>query len=166
MVSRSAVTLRQGLKPHGFFCLSSVGGMLRNAAWPRLAAYRSGGGKARKQHLHSDNLFPGRCHARWCSHAPRKGKNGPQLALGILEKTNTRIFRRCPLGTYPQRCKLFLVLFSTLMHAPSAVHHDVSCLRTANSLYIWNNAVAFLPQALHLGTRTLFSFQGTRDLFS
>lgn len=53
------VTLRQGLKPHGFFCLSSVGGALRSAAWPRLGEYRSGGGKAQKHGLHSDPCFLG-----------------------------------------------------------------------------------------------------------
>src|SRR5260370_30915725 len=34
------VTLRQGLKPHGFFCLSSVGDTLRNEAWLRLGEHR------------------------------------------------------------------------------------------------------------------------------
>jgi hypothetical protein len=34
----AVVTLRQGLKPHGFFCLSSVGEKLRNGAWLRLIA--------------------------------------------------------------------------------------------------------------------------------
>ena len=56
--------------------------------------------------------------------------------------------------------------FSTLLHAPSAVHRDVSCLRTAHSEYIWKNAVAFLPNTLRAGTRTLFSFQGAVELFS
>ena len=40
------VTLRRDWKSRGFFCLSSVHGMLRNAAWLRLDTYRSGGGKA------------------------------------------------------------------------------------------------------------------------
>ena len=40
------VTLRQGLKPHGFFCLSSVRAGLSDGAWLRLGAHRSGGGKA------------------------------------------------------------------------------------------------------------------------
>src|SRR5712691_6596113 len=39
------VTLRQGLKPHGFFCLSSVRDGLSDGAWLRLGAHRSGGGK-------------------------------------------------------------------------------------------------------------------------
>jgi hypothetical protein len=95
-----------------------------------------------------------------------RGKHGPRLALGILEKTNTRIFRCSPLGTYPQRWRLFLVLFFDAVALPKAVHRDVSCLRTANSEYIWKNAVAFLPNTLRAGTRTLFSFQGAVELFS
>ena len=82
------------------------------------------------------HCFLGRCHARWSSHAPRKGKHGPRLALGILKKINTRIFRCSPLGTYPQRWRLFLVLFFDAVALPKAVHRDVSCLRTANSEYI------------------------------
>jgi len=50
------VTLRQGLKLHGFFRLSSVREWLRNGAWLRLVASRSGGGKARNQCLHSGSL--------------------------------------------------------------------------------------------------------------
>jgi hypothetical protein len=48
------VTLRQGLKPHGFFGLSSVGGTLRSVPWGRLGECRSGGGKACHERLHSD----------------------------------------------------------------------------------------------------------------
>jgi len=58
------------------------------------------------------------------------------------------------------------VLFFDAVALPKAVHHDVSCLRTANSEYIWKNAVAFLPNTLRAGTRTLFSFQGAVALFS
>ena len=78
--------------PHGFFRLSSVGGLLSNVAWPRLIANRSGGGKARNHGLHADARVPGRCQARPGFHAPRKGMNGPQLALGILGSGNTRLF--------------------------------------------------------------------------
>ncbi len=63
------VTLRQGLKPHGFFCHSFVRDTLRSGAWLRLGAHRNGGGIARKQRLHSGVLSPGRCHARSCFHA-------------------------------------------------------------------------------------------------
>jgi hypothetical protein len=58
------------------------------------------------------------------------------------------------------------MLFFDAVALPKAVHRDVSCLRTANSEYIWNNAVAFLPNTLRVGTRTLFSFQGAVALFS
>ena len=47
------VTLLQGIHPHGFFCLSSVVGALRNAAWLRLGEQQSGGGKARKECIHA-----------------------------------------------------------------------------------------------------------------
>lgn len=53
------VTLRQGLKPHGFFRLSSVRDVLRTAAWPRLGAHRSGGGKARDERIHAYISFLG-----------------------------------------------------------------------------------------------------------
>ena len=91
------VTLRQGLKPHGFFCLSSVRGMLSYAAWPRLGAYRNGGGKARDERIHSHISLPSRCQARCFSHASHKGMNGPQLAVGILGKSNTRLASRATL---------------------------------------------------------------------
>jgi NADH dehydrogenase FAD-containing subunit len=38
--------------------------------------------------------------------------NGPQLAVGVLEKTNTRLFRGYPVGTYPHEGRLSLWLFS------------------------------------------------------
>jgi hypothetical protein len=50
----ATVTLRQGRKPHGFFGLSSVVGPLRSVPWGRLGERRSGGGKARHEHPHSD----------------------------------------------------------------------------------------------------------------
>jgi hypothetical protein len=94
------VTLLPMPKGRGFFRLSSVRGMRRNGAWLRLVAHRSGGGKARKQYLHSDSLFPGRCHARCTFHALHKGKNGPQLVVGILERNNTHVFRRLTVGNF------------------------------------------------------------------
>jgi len=108
------VTLRRDWKSCGFFRHSTVRGMLSNVAWPRLAAYRSGGGKAWKQQPHSDSLFPGRCHARWTSHAWRKGKNGPQLALGVLEKTITRLFRGSLPGNLPAGSEAFPVAILAL----------------------------------------------------
>src|SRR5207253_706034 len=108
------VTLRRDWKSCGYFRLSSVRGMLSNVAWPRLAAYRSGGGKAWKQQLHADSLFPGRCHARWTSHAWRKGKHGPPLAIRVLEKTNTRLFRGSIPGNRPAGSEAFPVAILAL----------------------------------------------------
>jgi len=102
------VTLRQGLKPHGFFRLSSVREWLRNGAWLRLVASRSGGGKARNQSLHSGSLVPGRCQARWCSHALPKGKKWPTTSIfGVLGSLSTRIFRCSILGNVPTRVEAF-----------------------------------------------------------
>jgi hypothetical protein len=58
------------------------------------------------------------------------------------------------------------MLFFDAVTLPKAVPRDGSCLRTANSMDIWNNAVAFLRAALRRTTRTLFSFQGAAVLFS
>ena len=44
------VTLRQGLKPHGFFRHSSVRDVLRSGAWLQLGAHRNGGGIAETAH--------------------------------------------------------------------------------------------------------------------
>jgi hypothetical protein len=58
------------------------------------------------------------------------------------------------------------MLFFDAVTLPKAVPRDGSYLRTANSMDIWNNAVAFLRAALRRTTRTLFSFQGAAVLFS
>ena len=88
-------------------CLSSVVDELRNGAWLRRIAHRSGGGKARNQRLHPGDLLPGRCHARSCFHALHKGKNGPQRVFGILESRNTHLFRGSILGNVPTRLEAF-----------------------------------------------------------
>jgi hypothetical protein len=69
-------------------------------------------------------------------------------------------------GNVPTEVEAFPGVFFDAVALPKAVHHDVSCLRTANSEYIWKNAVAFLPNTLRAGTRTLCSFQGAVALFS
>jgi hypothetical protein len=104
------------MNPRGFFCLSSVRDGLRNVAWPRLGVRRSGGGKARKQSLHSGALFPGRCQARCSSHAFRKGMNGPQLPFSASwGRTTPAPFDATPVGTLPHGRRLFLALwFETL----------------------------------------------------
>ena len=55
----SCVTLRQGLKPHGFFCLSSVRDRLRNAAWLRLGDIVMEEEKRGNKHIHPCILFLG-----------------------------------------------------------------------------------------------------------
>ncbi len=113
------------------FCLSRVVGTLRNAAWPRPGACRSGQGKARNQHIHSCKLFPGRCHARSCFHALRKGMNGPQLAVGVLGTRNTRVFRCYSPGNVPTGAEAFPELFLAGAPLPKAVQPMVSYLRSA-----------------------------------
>jgi hypothetical protein len=109
------------MNPPGFFSLSSVRDKRSNVAWPRLGAHRSGGGKARRQRLHSGSLVPGRCQARPCFHAPRKGKNGPQLALGVLENKNTCLFRDVFPGNVPTRMEAFPTLSFVRRSLPKAV---------------------------------------------
>ena len=64
--------------------------------------------------------------------------------------------------------RLFLRSFVEAAILPKAVDEYISrAFITAKSIwYIWNNTVVFLPLVLHQRTRTLFSFQGTTDLFS
>src|SRR6266567_4105225 len=69
-----------------------------------------------------------------CFHAPRKGMNGPQLAVGVLGTRNTRLFRGDSPGNVPQGRRLFLRSFCVLLHAPSAVHPTVSCRRLSKEL--------------------------------
>jgi hypothetical protein len=156
------VTLRRDWKSRGFFRLSSVVDGLRNVAWPRLGAHRSGGGKARNQCLHSGFLFPGRCHARSGFHALRKGMNGPQLAVGVLGSRNTRLFRGLILGNIPTRLEAFPALFCDDVTLPKAVDWlpVPSHVEIADTL---GNAVTFLRLALRQTTRTLFSSQGTEE---
>ena len=57
------------------------------------------------------------------------------------------------------------MLFFDAVALPKAVD-GTRAFAAANSEYIWKNTVAFLPNALRAGTRTLFSFQGAVALFS
>jgi hypothetical protein len=134
-------------------------------AWPRLVAYRSGGGKARNQRIHPCTLLPGRCHARSCFHAPRKGMNGPQLAVGVLGTRNTRLFRGDSPGNVPQGRRLFLRSFCVLLHFLKPYIQRCRAFAAANSLYIRNNTVVFLHLVLRQTTRTLFSSQGATAIF-
>jgi hypothetical protein len=156
------VTLRRDWKSCGFFRLSSIRGRRRNADWLRLSAYRSGGRKARNERIHSCSLIPGRC--RSCFRALHKGKNGPQLVVGILESRNTRLFRGSRLGNVPTRLEAFPALFFWSTTLPKAVEWlpVPSLCKKADTVA---NAVTFLHIALRDATRTLFSSQSTPLLF-
>ena len=126
---------------------------------------RSGGGKARNERIHSYFLIPGRCHARSGFRAWRKGKNGPQLAVGILGSRNTRLFRGLFLGNIPNQAGGF----SCAMLSDATRTLAVEWLPVPSSIKIADtvgNAVTFLRLALRQTTRTLFSSQGTVDIFS
>ena len=154
------MTLRQGLKPHGFFRLSSIRDRLGTCLVEATHRYRSGGGKARNEHIHACFLAPGRCHARYSFHALRKGMNGPQLAVGALGKSNTHLFRGLFLGNVPARLEAFPALFFCRTTRTLAVDWlpVPSLCQIADTVV---NAVTFLRSSLHATTRTLFSFQGT-----
>jgi hypothetical protein len=118
------VTLLPTAKAGGFFRLSSVVDGRSNAAWLRLGAHRSGGGKARHESLHSDLSWLGGARARSGFHAWRKGMNGPHLAVGSLEsqtKDHPRLFRDFFLGNVPTRLEAFPALFfCKRQHAPQS----------------------------------------------
>jgi hypothetical protein len=163
--SIEVVTLRQGLKPHGFFCLSSVRDALRNAAWPRLIAHRSGGGKARRQRIHSDICSLGGAMPVGPLMPCAKGRMAHNLRLASWRRPTPASFDACP-GEYTHQGGGFsLCYFSTLLHFLKPYILMSRAFAQQIAWYIWNNAVAFLPQALRLGTRTLFSFQGAIALF-
>ena len=122
---------------------------------------RNGGGKARKQCLHSGVLFPGRCHARWCSHAFPKGINGPQLRfLASWRVPTPELFSSFPWErTHRGGGFSLTILLQTLHFLRPWIGYPY--LRSAKiALYIWNNTFVFLHAVLHCGTRTRFSFQG------
>src|SRR6266496_3448571 len=101
-----------------------------------------------RAHLHTGGCSPGRCQARWFSHAFRKGKYGPQLPKSrVLERINTHIFRCCSPGNVPQRRRLFL---GALVRAATRAFCRGLVTRafaTANSFAQWVNTVVFLPTA-------------------
>jgi len=121
LVYQHTVTLRQGLKPHGFFCLSSVRDRLSNGAWLRLGAHRNGGGKA-------ESAPPYRRMLSWAVPSPlvlsclseRKAWSTTPV-FGVLERINTHIFRCCSPGNVPQRRRLFLGAIVRAATLPKAV---------------------------------------------
>ena len=101
------MTLRQGLKPHGFFCLSAVRDGLSDGAWLRLGAHRSGGGKA-------EEASPSRRILSWAVPSPlcfpclSERDEWPTTPVsGVLGKSNTRIFRCCSPGNVPAGAEAF-----------------------------------------------------------
>ena len=112
------------------------------------------------ERIHSCKQLPGRCHARSGFHALHKGKNGPQLAVGILGSRNTRLFRGSVPGNVPTGVEAFPALFCDDVTLPKAVDWlpVPSHVEIADTLV---NAVTFLRLALRQTTRTLFSSQGT-----
>ena len=89
------VTLRMDWKSRSF-CLSSVRGMLSNVAWPRLAAYRSGGGKARNQRIHSCIWLLGGARPVGSLMPYAKGRMAHNLRLAPGEKQHPPLSRLIP----------------------------------------------------------------------
>src|ERR1700686_5753961 len=77
------------------------------------------------------NCFLGEALARCWFHTMRKGKNGPQLAVGILGTSNTRIFRCCSPGNVPTEAEAFPELFFCAAPLPKAVQPVVPCFRSS-----------------------------------
>jgi hypothetical protein len=83
---------------------------------------------------------------------------------GVLGKSNTRIFRGYPVGTYPHRGRLSL----RYSWRDAALPKPMDWLPVASRIKIADilvNTVLFLRAALRRATRTRFSFQGTIDTF-
>jgi hypothetical protein len=151
------VTLRQGLKPHGFFCLSSVRDGLSDGAWLRLGAHRSGGGKA-------EGASPSRRILCWAVPGPlffpclSERDEWPTTPVsGVLGKSNTRIFRCCSPGNVPAGAEAFPD--ALVRAAPRAFSRGLATrtFGTAHSVAQWFNTVVCLPTALRHGTHTRFS---------
>jgi hypothetical protein len=111
------VTLRLDWKSSGFFRLSSVREKLRIAAWLRLGASRSGGGKA-------EGAPPFRQLLSWAVPCPllfpclsERDEWPTTPVFGVLGTSNTRIFRYSLLGNVPTRAEAFPWRYScTLLH--------------------------------------------------
>src|SRR5438876_12177102 len=100
------VTLRLGWKPSGF-CLSSVGDRLRNVAWPRLGAYRSGGGKAERVPPFRRLLSCAVPCALVLPCLSERDEWPTTSVFGVLGSPNTRLFRGCSRGNIPTRAEAF-----------------------------------------------------------
>ncbi len=157
------MTLRQGLKPHGFFRHSSVGDVLRSGAWLRLGAHRNGGGIAETAHPFMRTVSCAVPCALVFPCLAERDEWPTTSACGVLGSTNTCSF--CyPLGK-PRSARLFLCYFKRSLHFLKP--YIQWCRAFAASQIAWYapNTGVFLPLALRQRTRTLFSFQGATALF-
>jgi hypothetical protein len=116
------------------FCLSRVVGTLRNAAWPRLGAHRSGQGKARNLRIHSCICFLGGAMPVAGSMPCAKGRMAHNLRLASWEPGTPASFDATPLGTYPQGRRLFLSSVCVLLHFLKPYSRWCRAFATANSL--------------------------------
>jgi hypothetical protein len=88
----------------------------------------------------------GRCHARSSFHASYKGKNGPQLVVGILEsrtKDHPHVFRRLALGNIPTRVEAFPALFLKDTHFLKPSGLDTGTFEYQNSWHIGKRGNVF-----------------------
>ena len=154
------------LKSRGFFCLSSVRDTMRNGAWLRLGAHRSGGGKAERAPPFRRVLsWAVPCLFVFPCLSQRDEWPTPSVS-GVLERTNTRVFRRCSPGNVPQGRRLFLALVCLGCHTSSSrTSSGVVPAPQQRAAYSGTTQRVFVPPALRRRTRTRCSWKGTPDLF-
>jgi hypothetical protein len=115
------VTLRRRWKARGFFRLSSVVAGRRNAAWLRLGAQRSGGGKARHEPIHSSLSWLGGAKPVPASMPCAKGTMAHTLRLASWEAGTPASFEAYSRGTFPPGWRLFLRYSCRDVTLPKAV---------------------------------------------
>jgi hypothetical protein len=163
-IRRVSVTLRQGLKPHGCFCLSSVRDRLSNAAWPRLVAHRSGGGKARDERIHSSISFLGGAMPVPASMPGAKGSMAHTLRSASWEAGTPASFEASSEEHTHQIGGFSCAIFCRTTLPKAVEWLPVPSLR--NRADTLGNAVTFVRSTLRATTPTLFRFQGIRGIFS
>ena len=116
-------------------------------------------------------------HAPYASVSCVRAKLRWPLSLGAM---HCRDYVRCVLATLAVVYSRMRTIYLTT--CPYRVWHPVTrlgpsgfapaftwsvstCEYSAFTMVLWFNAVTFLPQALYLGTHTVFSWQGTTLLF-
>jgi hypothetical protein len=85
-------------------------------------------------------LMTGRCHARNFLHAWCKGKHGPQLAVGVMGESHTRLFRDLVRGNVPARLEAFPALFFCSRILPKAVDWLELCPAALARAFILQNS--------------------------